>query len=516
MTQVVYSPTFRYDRPWLIVRVAAPQQFARGGLVTSARRLAAAGRYGDDMLVHVNRDEFNEMRKSWGEPTINPKTGLPEYWLMALLGALKAFFGTAAGHAVLSGAAVGAGTAAVKGGNVVKGALTGAAMGGLGSWATGSLGSGIGAAKNAYYGATPAGATVAADVAKEAAASGAASGAASSAAPTTAAKLGALAASSESAAPAAATGAGSGMVGALAQKALDNPMATAMVASALSGSGASPSDAPPAANPTATDPNFLTHLTPSKLNRTRQPMLENIDDWYHYGEKPQQPFYLNNDLGTSPLVPPGTNVAAPPVDVSTGLEGLSPEQRRWAQAMMARSGNYGQIQAAAGGSIAGPGTGRSDSIPAKLSDGEYVMDAETVSLLGDGSARAGAARLDQLRQSLRQHKGKALAKGKFTPAAKPPSSYLPPLKKARGGSVLGKLFNVFGVISDDDGHTLDRNYLVKAESTSHAKQVIKAADPDLKSHTVRSLSDADLKDMGLDRRAKTIKLGDHYLHDEGT
>jgi len=72
----------------------------------------------------------------------------------------------------------------------------------------------------------------------------------------------------------------------------------------------------------------------------------------------------------------------------------------------------------------GAGTGRSDEIDAKLSDGEYVIDAETVAMLGDGSSKAGAQRLDQMREAIRSHKGKALAKGKFSPDAKSPLSYL--------------------------------------------------------------------------------------------
>jgi hypothetical protein len=74
--------------------------------------------------------------------------------------------------------------------------------------------------------------------------------------------------------------------------------------------------------------------------------------------------------------------------------------------------------------VEGPGTGRSDSIDARLSDGEYVIDAETVALLGNGSTRAGAAMLDQMRQGIRQQKGKALAKGKFSPDAKSPLAYM--------------------------------------------------------------------------------------------
>jgi hypothetical protein len=72
----------------------------------------------------------------------------------------------------------------------------------------------------------------------------------------------------------------------------------------------------------------------------------------------------------------------------------------------------------------GSGSGRADTINARLSDGEYVMDAETVAMLGDGSTQAGAKRLDEMRANLRAHKGKSLAKGKFSPNAKSPLNYL--------------------------------------------------------------------------------------------
>lgn len=72
----------------------------------------------------------------------------------------------------------------------------------------------------------------------------------------------------------------------------------------------------------------------------------------------------------------------------------------------------------------GAGSGRADTIDAKLSDGEYVMDAETVAMLGDGSGKEGARRLDEMRTKLRSHKGKALAKGKFSPNAKSPLAYI--------------------------------------------------------------------------------------------
>lgn len=94
------------------------------------------------------------------------------------------------------------------------------------------------------------------------------------------------------------------------------------------------------------------------------------------------------------------------------------------------SGEYNVQNMAQGGLSAvsrfvrGGGTGRSDEIPARLSDGEYVIDAETVAMLGDGSSKAGAQRLEEMREKIRQHKGKALARGKFSPNAKSPLTYL--------------------------------------------------------------------------------------------
>ena len=73
----------------------------------------------------------------------------------------------------------------------------------------------------------------------------------------------------------------------------------------------------------------------------------------------------------------------------------------------------------------GAGSGRSDNIEARLSPHEFVFDAETVSMLGDGSPDEGARRLEELRHNIRAHKGKQLAKGKFSPDAKDPEDYLP-------------------------------------------------------------------------------------------
>lgn len=53
----------------------------------------------------------------------------------------------------------------------------------------------------------------------------------------------------------------------------------------------------------------------------------------------------------------------------------------------------------------GRGTGQSDDIPAMLHDGDYVMDAEAVSALGDGSSKAGAQALARFQQQVPHRDG---------------------------------------------------------------------------------------------------------------
>jgi hypothetical protein len=84
---------------------------------------------------------------------------------------------------------------------------------------------------------------------------------------------------------------------------------------------------------------------------------------------------------------------------------------------------YGGL-AAGGRYYEGKGSGRDDKIPALLSDGEYVMDAETLALLGDGSTKEGAKRMDEFRAKIRKHKGSALSRGRISPNAKSPDKYM--------------------------------------------------------------------------------------------
>tara|TARA_S200000501_G_C20870638_1_gene764067 strand:+ start:945 stop:1796 length:852 start_codon:yes stop_codon:yes gene_type:complete len=56
--------------------------------------------------------------------------------------------------------------------------------------------------------------------------------------------------------------------------------------------------------------------------------------------------------------------------------------------------------AAAGGEVKGPGTGTSDSVPARLSDGEFVVTAKAVRGAGGGDRNIGAARMYDMMSNL--------------------------------------------------------------------------------------------------------------------
>jgi hypothetical protein len=84
-----------------------------------------------------------------------------------------------------------------------------------------------------------------------------------------------------------------------------------------------------------------------------------------------------------------------------------------------------------GFAVNGPGTGQSDDIPTMLADGEYVIDADTVAQLGDGSSKAGAQILDKFREEIRQHKRSAPV-NKIPPAAKSPLEYMKMARKKHG------------------------------------------------------------------------------------
>ena len=142
-----------------------PQGFAKGGIASlnpMAREMAEAGRYGDTMLAHISPVEAQILRRYGGSGTINPMTGMPEFFLKKMfkkLGkAVKKFANTTIGKIVIgtalfmvagpaaagmlgasaggaaaagiSGFVSGAGTSLLAGGNL-KDSLKAGAIGGI-------------------------------------------------------------------------------------------------------------------------------------------------------------------------------------------------------------------------------------------------------------------------------------------------------------------------------------------------------------------------------------------------
>lgn len=435
---------------------SAVQEFSHGGLGRSASQLQSMGRAGDTILAHINPKEAEILRRMGGGGTINPNTGLVEFkskigkiigvvasiampWIAPAVGSaiagstLGASLGLSglgtAGTAALGGAAVGMGSAALQGQNPLKGALLGGVSGGIAGGMGNALGSAIlpAGTNAALSGAVGAG--LAGGLAGAATGQGFGKGALSGL--VTHGLSGQLSAKpSDAAVSSLRTPYNDGAVGA-------GDFNTAPVAGGLKAPATAGSDgffsagsllkmAPLAAmalSSANTPEQVRAGLSPDQQEYFDRTV--NVWDWDRIkadataAGKPLGSFVAENwdkvnagnynKPSATPPAPaqPAEAVAAAPVQQS------APQQ-------LARGGALSQVAYLAKGS----GTGRSDEIPARLSDGEFVIDAETVALLGDGSTEAGATRLDEMRKRIRQHKGKALAKGKFSANAKSPLNYI--------------------------------------------------------------------------------------------
>ena len=452
--------------------------YARGGLAVAARRVAAAGRGGDSQLAHVNPREAEMLKRMGGSGTINPNTGLREYkddgdFLSAVLPIAISFLvpglGTAIGSALLpagasalatgmlGSAVIGGLSSALTGGDPLKGAL----MGGLGGGLGGEIGSFLAPGSSPFMQSLAGSGVV-----------GGISGALTGGDPIKGALQGVAggAIGQYFGAPAGPTAFEQGVNS--AGKSFGNaltagydPKTSAQVALAQGLSkgfqvGVKPSDA-------VVNGYKIDDVDPSK-SITRFDGTQSKD----FNVKPESSMNLGTKvMGGLGLI---SALQKQPPAAQEAIQKLSPQQQEyfnrpsvsWDWNKMqtdanaanlsldqfmasnwpritgyassnpgAQQGAYNYPQApigkARGGALSavarfaqGAGSGRADTIDAKLSDGEYVIDAETVAMLGDGSNKEGAKRLDAMRQNIRSHKGKNLAKGKISPDAKSALAYL--------------------------------------------------------------------------------------------
>lgn len=513
-------------------------QFSRGGLATlaAAETVRRHGRKGDEVLIHINPKEFRQLIELWGEPSVNPYTGLPEYGFLS-----KAFkkvkkgvkkFGRAIkkvvkspifravlpialnliapGLGVAVGTALGASGAAagIIGGAVVQGAIgaaTGGTKGAIAGALTGGLG-GSGGALSKTIGSTLGTSGSASNVLSSALLGGTGSKIQGGSFTKGALTGGALAAASpylknaftggndptlgseglfqSAAVPPGVMPSQAGIVGGEPSDGVGPPVPSPAEASSLAGPPSGELDfsqGPPAQlggplagfeNPGGFDasqlpapqapqtPGFLDNAlqyakdNPLKVGlgaltlanslgrsapQAGQPQVPQVPlpqsffrplpivpfdrrqtvapvgSYYNYGSMPERMWFQGNQT------PPPPNDDEDEDRGGFAMGGLS--------VLQGDGGMSGESWA-----VEGDGAGREDLIDAKLSDGEYVLDAETVSMLGDGSSKAGAKKLDEMRAMIRKHKAKHLSKGQMSPDAMHPTQYL---QMATGGKVGG-------------------------------------------------------------------------------
>lgn len=223
-----------------------------------------------------------------------------------------------------------------------------------------------------------------------------------------------------------------GGLGSLAHSAAPYAALAPILASLLGSKSSSGSSGTPSGQTTGPTQPFQAQASPRTANA-----IDPNTDWYTYGQHPETQFFSNNSIGplmgsfVSPQASQPTATTPPGTANTQPIISPSPLNRARGGALDSlNDGTPVQGHEATGESryVTGAGDGQSDDIDAKLSNGEYVMDAHTVSLLGNGSNEAGAKRLDQLRENLRKDAAKPMAKGKQFMKVKDPAHYL------RGGS----------------------------------------------------------------------------------
>lgn len=404
----------------------------------TAKNIAKHGRYGDNTLLHVSNTEIKGLEALAGRPLPrNPKTGLKEaFFFLPFLAPLAGAAGAAAAPALA------AATAAP--------AIAGAGMGALGAGtaaATGALTAGMNAAASAAPAlaasapatvggltalapaATEMAATTAAPLATTAAglgpagtmagatlpevAAGAAPVAAESAiAPTVAAGAEGLAApgymAGDAALGASGQGALGGVGGMLGNMDLSQLGMLAYMMQGMGGGGGGDDEE-----------KDVSGIKYEGGEATAPP------DDYEPGIDPEWNYFQNSsylykngglvkgyaDGGLAAMAPKG----GPSDDqlVSATVDAITnggPNAQQIIQMFVQTFGEaalqdlVARIQQTGGGQD-DQGHGRSDSIPAKLSEGEFVLPADVVSGLGNGSTEAGASQLYDMMNNVRGARG---------------------------------------------------------------------------------------------------------------
>ncbi len=415
---------------------------------------AAKGRHGDDVLVHMSRDEVRNLNDVI-PLTINPDTGLPEMFswgdaLSFIAPVASSLVGSYVAPMIFDGAStlgtglvdlisdndtvtallggaldagVGAGVSALAGGNP----WVGAGIGGLGSYAaqTGMLDSlfGRGGSGGVGMGGGASSDPLSSWV-QGVNADGSAAGVmplpppappfGGDVDPDTDLVRGLNIPSFRDARMASTRGRSTGRGGSGQGSAERTPLETAarlgvaalpVIAGMAGGVGSNP-NAPGGVNQNSNAPNapagFSTPLPSVRFVRNaRTPQV----DWLTAAMRPGGISFFDNPSGTF-VAAKGGMAAINEMNRPSTLEG----RRRQSTLRSVPDGGRPRVfdGPTRGGEsyLRGPDGGQDDTVPSRLSHGEYVWDATTVADIGDGNSEAGAKKLDQLRDKIASHKGR--------------------------------------------------------------------------------------------------------------
>lgn len=379
--------------------------FAKGGIVSlksAADKVRAAGRDGDTILAHINPLEAGMLKRMGGSGTINPKTGLPEFsfWksFKKIFKVGAQILGTVALSAIgvpppIAGAIVGGVSSLLSGakpGEALKSALIGGITSGLGAgfssvlgggeFLQGALGGGSslfggsggsGLFSNFFGGGTEAAATGAVEAGAEAVTPPLTKFAADGVTQTPPPIPEGIRPTVSAAAPS------SGIASLTSAEGLKNIWSNYKLPIILGGGAAL--IAASNSSKEKVQPTLVQGPTGTQL-LSQQPGT--------YGFSPGN--FAQVTPSTGPSIFPSGGYVAPSI---TTTPAPIPDFTRF---------NYptpfttNTRMAKAGGHISGPGTGTSDSIPARLSDGEFVMTAQAVRGAGNGDRMKGARKMYEL------------------------------------------------------------------------------------------------------------------------
>jgi hypothetical protein len=364
----------------------APEGFAKGGIVSlraAARKVQAAGRDGDTVLAHITPAEAALLKRNGGAGSTNPKTGLPEY---------KSFFSKAwsfikkaapvilpialsfiPGVNVIAAGFVGSGLGSLIGGAKPQDALKSAIFGGL----TAGVGAGISGAVSGT------GFFQGVQNALPSAFGGVAPGAGSFF-ESGLSRLGAGAATGTSIPP-------GGMAGGLPN------LPSTVVADApkvFAGAGS------PAATSAASSGFGIGSLVDKGVGIVQRNPMTSLAVAGGLGALAAGG--MGGKVKASPSLIKGPTsrelMAQNPARYAFDIANFRPRSTTGRGLFSAAKGGFASngYKANKGGKVDGPGTGTSDSIPARLSDGEFVFTAKAVRGAGDGSRMKGAKKMYEM------------------------------------------------------------------------------------------------------------------------